>query len=189
MRMTREELIKQYPYWNEDRHDIVKAMYGDIPLIVWDKAYYESWSTYDGTCANIDGVNAYMYSQNGDYYIYRTLIGEIFISTAGKVLGGSITVKYRGISYTVALNLMYGWRALDILKLSGEKVRGFSNKDGTGSPSNSFRTEELDRETIEKILSVDISDYGESVHSFITECTNLYNEDSANYIMEKTFNM
>lgn len=33
MRLSREELLKQYPYWNEENNDIVKVMYGDEPLI------------------------------------------------------------------------------------------------------------------------------------------------------------
>lgn len=189
MRMSRDELMQIYPIWNEHMHDIVKVMYGEDPLILWNEEYYKRWSTYTGTASNIEGVNAYMWSQNGDYYIYRTLIGEIYITTSGKVLGGSINVKYRGVSYNIYLNFMYGFKALDIMRLSGEKVRGFSTKDGTGSPSNRHRTEELDREIIEKVLNVDLSDYGESVHSFIRECSNLYNEDSTNYIMEKTFEM
>lgn len=187
MRKNRDELMQIYPIWNEQRHDIVKVMYGEDPLILWNEEYYKRWSTYTGTASNIESVNAYMWSQNGDYYVYRTLIGEIYITISGKVLGGNINVKYRGVSYSIHLNLMYGFKAMDILKLSGEKVKGFSTKDGTGSPSNKYRTEELDRETIEKVLSVDLSDYGESIHKFIRECISLYDEDSTNYIMEKTF--
>ena len=37
MRKTREELIKTYSYWNEDGHDIVETLYGDIPHIIYNK--------------------------------------------------------------------------------------------------------------------------------------------------------
>lgn len=189
MRMSRDELMRMYPSWNEERHDIVKVWYGEEPLFLWNEEYYKRWSTYTGTASNIEGVNAYMWSQNGDYYIYRTLIGEIYITTSGKVLGGDISVKYKGATYNITLNLMYGFKALTILKLSGVKVKGFATKDGIGSPSNKHRTEEMDKETIEKVLSTDLKDYGESIQSFIRECINLYNEDSTNHIMEKTFEM
>lgn len=190
MRMSRDELIEKYPCWNEERHDIVRVMYGDDPLILWNEEYYKRWSTYTGTASNIEAVNAYMWSQNGDYNIYRTLVGEIYITTEGRVLGGSINVKYRGVTYTLSLNLMYGFRSLDILKLSGEKVRGFSNVGGLGSPSNSLRTEELNKETTEKILfDLDLSDYGESVKKFMEMCGVVYTEDSVNHILEKTFEL
>lgn len=186
MRKSREELMQIYPIWNEQRHDIVRIMYGDDPLILWNEEYYKRWSTYTGTASNIESVGAYMWHMNGDYSVYRTLIGEIYIATTGEVLGGSISVKYRGTTYTIHLNLMYGLKSLDILKLSGEKVRGFSNAGGLGSPSNNFRTEELDKEITKKILfDLDLSDYGESVKKFMEMCGAVYTEDSVNHIMEK----
>lgn len=35
MRMTREELIVKFPSWNNAKHDIVPALYGDIPSRIW----------------------------------------------------------------------------------------------------------------------------------------------------------
>ena len=190
MRLSRDELINMYPTWNEEKHDIVKVMYGEDPLVLWNKERYDNWVNLLGTCANIEGVNAYMWSQNGDYYIYRTLIGEIYITTDGKVLGGAVDVKYRGVSYGISLNLMYGLRSLEILKLSGGKVRGFSNKDGTGSPCRKQNTEELDKDIIEILLfNLDLRDYGDSVKRFMKMCGTLYNADSLNHILEKTFNL
>ena len=186
--MSRDEIIQLYPIWNEQRHDIVKVMYGEDPLIIWNEEYYKRWCTYTGTASNIEGVNAYMWSQNGDYFVYSTLIGEIYITTSGRVLGGTVNLKYRGLTYNIHLNLMYGFKALDILRLSGGKSVGFSSKDGTGSPASKNYTEELDKEHIEKVLNVDLSDYGESIHSFIRECITIYEEDNTNYILEKTFN-
>ena len=66
MRLSREELLKQYPIWNESKHNIVKIMYGDEPLVHYDKneylKYHNFWSK-DKTCANIMAVEAYIYSQ------------------------------------------------------------------------------------------------------------------------------
>ena len=95
-------------------------------------------------------------------------------------------VKYYGKTYDIILNEMYGLHSLTILRL-GDKVKGFCNKDGQGSPANKYRTEELDDETILKVLNVDLSDYGESIHKFIKACKDLYDKDNTNYIMDKCF--
>lgn len=189
MRLSREELLRMYPSWNEERHDIVKAFYGDIPLIEWNEEEYKRYCKLEGTLSNIEAVDAYIWTQNGDYSIYRTLIGEVYLTVGGKVMAGTIHLKYRGVTFTLSINLMYGMRALDILKLSGEKVKGFSNKGGTGSPSNKYRTEELDTEVIEKLFVTDLRDYGSSVRKFMRECIKLYEVDRVNHIMEKCFSM
>ena len=95
-------------------------------------------------------------------------------------------MKYRGKTYDIILNEMYGLHSLTILRL-GDKVKGFCNKDGQGSPSNKHSTEELNDETILKVLNVDLSDYGESIHKFVKACKDLYNKDNTNYIMDKCF--
>ena len=82
MRLSRNELLEMFPSWNEERHDIVKVFYGDIPLIEWNRAEYEKYSQLEGTLANIEAVEAYIWTQNGDYSIYRTLIGEIKIGAS-----------------------------------------------------------------------------------------------------------
>ena len=55
---------------------------------------------------------------------------------------------------------MYGLKALLILSLHGTgKVKGFYNKDEQGFPANQLHTEELEPNTIKKILSNPMSDY------------------------------
>lgn len=184
MRQMREELLEQFPSWNEDKHDIVKTFYGDEPLIIYNENEYQKYQTLTGTMANIMCSYAYVYSQNGEYNIYRTLIGEIFIKPDGVVLGGTISVKYRGKYHSIHLNMMYGWKTLDILKI-GENVVGFSNKDGTGSPS--INTKEMDKETIKKILNMPLDDYGVSIQKFMKTARQVYDMDGTNYIMEKRF--
>lgn len=179
MRKTKEELLFNNPCWNIEKHDIVKVMYGDIPLF-----------KVDGNNKYEDSVKMYIWRNYGDFYVYRTLRGEIGIKGFDTILYGSHNVTYRGITYSLDLNLMYGLKSLDILKLSGEKVKGFSNKDGIGSPSNKLRTEELDEETIYKILNCkDIEDYGVSVKCFMEKCKQIYELDKENYIMKKCFNL
>lgn len=184
MRQTREELLQQYPSWNENRHDIVKINYGDEPLIVQNENKYQEYQTLTGTMANIMCSYAYMYSQNGEYDVYRTLIGETYIRPDGTVLGGTVNVKYRGKPNSIHLNMMYGLKALDILRI-GETVVGFSNKDGIGS--SSLNTKEMDKETIEKILNSPLEDYGFGIQKFMECARHIYDMDGENWIMNKRF--
>lgn len=194
MRLTREELLNKHPIWNEERHDIVKTLYGDEPLIHYDEKEYNKYRDFwskDNTCANIGAIDDYIYSKNGTYDKYRTLIGEVMISENGDVLGGDICVKFGGMRYDIIINNMYGRHSLDILRLSGSgKVFGFSNKDGQGSPSSKRYTDELKDETINKVLnSKELNDYGSSISKFINVARDMYNSDKTNYIMDKTFEM
>lgn len=85
---------------------------------------------------------------------------------------------------------MYGLKVLSILYLRGTgKVKGFCNKDGQGSPANQLHTEELEPDTIKKILSNPMSDYGYRVQKFLQAARELYNEEPYNYIMQKTFDL
>ena len=125
-----------------------------------------------------------MWTQNGDYNNYYTLLGETHIKPDGTVLAGNINVKYRGKTHNIHLNMMYGWKALDILRI-GEWVVGFSNKDGQGSPS--IMTKEMDTETIEKILNMPLEDYGYGIQKFMETAREVYDMDTMNYIMDKRF--
>ena len=188
MRMTREELLEKFPSWNESRHDIVAVNYGDEPLIHYDQEEYERYQNYwskDNIFANIMAADAYIYSQNRTYDEYRTLIGEVRITEDGRVLCGDVNVKYRGKTHNIILNTMYGFKKLDILRLGGEYVVGFSSADGQGSPSR--YTKEMDTETIERILNDPLSDYGIGIQKFMEVARELYAEDTTNHIMEKRF--
>ena len=188
MRITREELLEKYPSWNESRHDIIAVNYGDEPLIHYDQEEYERYQNYwskDSIFANIMAADAYIYSQNGTYDEYRTLIGKVHIAEDGRVLCGDVDVKYRGKTHNIILNTMYGFKKLDILRLGGEYVVGFSNVDGQGSPSR--YTKEMDAETIERILNDPLSDYGIGIRKFMEAARELYTEDTTNHIMEKRF--
>lgn len=190
MRMTNEELKSKYSSnWNEEKHDIGRVMYGDDPLIVYDDAEHSRHLYWvERGLGNLSAIDDYIFCLNGKYNKYETLIGSIYISQDETVLCGDLLLKYNGKIYNIILNQMYGWNKLDILRI-GQKVKGFSNSDGQGSPSNKWNTEELDKETIEKLWSRDISDYGNSVHKFLNACKELYYKDTTNHIMEKCFTL
>ena len=186
MRMTREELKeKWFPSWNESRHDIVAVNYGDEPLIRYNREEYKKYQKLTGTLANLECSNAYIYSQNGNYNLYRTLIGEVYIAEDGRVLCGDVNVKYRGKVHNIIFNRMYGFKNLDVLRLSGDYVVGFSNAGGQGSPS--IRTKEMDKDLIERILNDKLEDYGYAIQRFMEAARELYAEDTTNHIMEKRF--
>lgn len=187
MRLTREELLDKYPSWNESKHDIVKTFYGDIPLVVYNEKQYEWFKTLTDTLANIEAVDAYIYTQNGNYNKYSTLIGDVYISEKGNVLSGSVKVKYHGFIHNIFLNLMYGKSCLSIMRHTSETTTGFSNKDGLSSPSIKAHTKELDNKTIEKILNTPLKDYGESIQKFMESARKLYEQDKTNYIKEKGY--
>ena len=80
---------------------------------------------------------------------------------------------------------MYGFKKLDILRLGGDNVVGFSNADGQGSPSR--YTKEMDKDLIERILNDKLEDYGYAIQRFMEAARELYVEDTTNHIMEKRF--
>ena len=94
MRLSNEELKQRYVSdWNDERHDIGRVMYGDDPLIVYDEREYTRYQELTGTLGNLECANAYIYSQNGKYNLYRTLIGEIYIAEDSRVWCGNINIK------------------------------------------------------------------------------------------------
>lgn len=186
MRMTREELKeKWFTSWNDSRNDIVAVQYGDEPLFRYDQEEYEKFQKLTGTLANIEAVDAYIYSQNGNYDEYRTLVGTVKIAEDGRVLCGDVNIKYRGKIHNIIVNRMYGFYKLDILRMSSGKVVGFSNADGQGSPS--IYTEEMDKDLIERILNDSMEDYGYGIQKFMECAREMYAQDNVNHIMEKRF--
>ena len=49
-----------------------------------------------------------------------------------------------------------------------------------------MNTKELEAETIEKVLTTDLRDFGASIRKFMREAVKLWNEDNTNFIMSKT---
>lgn len=193
MRLTNEEILIQFPSWaNHPSGNIQQVRYGDIPDYQYTQDSYNRYQTEtDRHILNIGCANAYIYSNYGTYDIYKTIPGDIYIQTSTQqILHGSINIPYRNKPITIHVNLMYGLKALSILSLRGTgKVKGFCNKDGQGSPANQLNTEELEPDTIKKILSNPMSYYGYGVQKFLQAARELYTKDSYNYIMSKTFDI
>lgn len=192
MRKTREELLKIHPSWNEEKHDIVKVFYGDIPLYAYTAEDYMKYiGLEDGTYKNLCTKDAYIWSQMGDFSLYRTLMGEIYLFHNNGSISGDFRVKNGNYDYpcTINLNQMYGLKSLDLIQICTRKVIGFSNIDGIGSPCIKQKTEEMKDETIIKLLNSDISDYGEVVKDFFKQCLLVYNDNNKNHIMNKCFSI
>lgn len=190
MRLTREELLQQHTIWNEEKHDIVATMYGDIPLVIYDEEQYKkdlAWAEKDSTIGNISAIDRYIYTQNGAYFKYRTLHGDIYIHRdTNKVLCGEFDIRYNGQVYNIIYNNMYGFNALTISRLSGSgKVAWWCNKDGQSSPCIRKNTTELSDEVIQKVLKHNsLKDYGISVRFFISAVKKMYNSDKTNHISD-----
>lgn len=184
MRMTNEELLVKYPSWNTDRHDIGKVMYGDEPLIKWNRERYNDFLKLTGTPANLQAAEAFIYTHYGGYHIYNTLIGRVYITIDGRILCGDINIHHKGCN-SVSLNEMYGLNALDIVKIGTQNVTGFSNANGIGSPS--IYTKEMDAETVIKIINNEMEDYGFGIQKFMEAVRKRYYADTNNCIMDKRF--
>ena len=191
MRQTKEQILTQFPSWSNHPKDIVKVRYGDIPDCTYTQENYDYWETLTGTSKNITYTNAFIYLVNGSYDIYKTEIGDIYIHhDTQQLMCGSISIPYRNKPMTATINLMYGLKVFTLLDLNGTgKVKGFCTKDGYGSPTNHLNTEEFEPDTIKKILSNPMSDYGYGVQKFMDVVRRLYDEEPYNYIMEKTFEL
>jgi len=189
MRHTREELLDICCGWNEDRHDIVKVFYGDIPLIHYDEGEYQRYQKFAEECPDVGalgGVEAYIYSMNGTYNIYRTLMGDIRIHEDGRVLCGDLTFKVGQSKYTLSINRMYGWNGLSVHKHHHDVgCIAFANNDGGGATSAKIK--ELDKDIVEKVLNKEFKDYGESVKKFMEAAREVYAIDPVNHIMERPF--
>lgn len=184
MRLTERELLEQQPYWNTATNDIVAVKYGDSPLYIWNEERMNKWRETSGTLANIQAVDAFIYTNYGTYSVYETLLGKIYITENNSVLAGDINVQHSGQKYNIILNNMYGTKSLDILRI-GSTVTGFSNLHGQGSPSR--LTKELNAETVGKILNQKLEEYGVGVQKFMDMARDVYKEDPENHIMEKLF--
>lgn len=192
MRQTKEQILTQFPSWsNHPSGDIVAVRYGDIPDCTYTQKDYDHWQTLTDTLSNITYSNAFIYSVNGSYDIYKTIACDIYIHhSTQQLMHGAISIPYRNKPIQAYINLMYGFKALSLLDLKGTgNVKGFCNKDGQGSPANHLHTEEFELDTIKKILSNPMTDYGYAVQKFMDVARKIYEEEPYNYIMEKTFEL
>lgn len=182
MRMTREDFLTKYPSWNENRHDIVACMYGDVPVKCWDANEYHEWRKLEGTLSNINAVEAYMYVQNGEYSIYNTEIGRVCITKDNKVISGEINVQYKGKNNIIYLNNQNDMVGLSIFRI-GQELIGWRNQYGVRSYFT--RTKKMDMDMAYEILHQKLEDYGFGVQMFMKTAREIFISDVENWIMIK----
>lgn len=168
-----------------------ETRYGRISTVHWNKDKFNAWTRIsDETLSNIEAIEAYIWHSYGDYYIYQTYVGDVYITENGVVLSGSVNIKDRNSIYEVIVNNLYGHHGLTILQLGHNGlVRGWCNLDGQGSPAIKKNTSELDADVIDRVLSHEFEDYGECMYKLMLAARNIYAEDKTNHIMSKTFEL
>lgn len=183
IRLSKEYLTGRFPSWN-DKQDIVKVMYGDEPLYIVDRVV----ETDNSTINNIFGVQNYIFTRNGKYAKYRTLIGEIAINAEGNVLYGELGIKYRRKMHRVFLTNMYGRRILKIICVyHGGHIKGWSNFKIISLSGFLKLNDELPIKTVNKLFQQkDLKDYGESVQKFVAECSSIV-EESDNHFLDELY--
>lgn len=181
MRSSKEDLKEQFPSWN-DKQDIIKVMYGDEPLCIVDRVI----ETDNPTINNIYGVQNYIFTCNGKYEKYQTLIGSVAINADGNILYGNVGIKYRGKIHDVFLNNIYGKETLKIICIYHDgHIKGWSNVE-TMSPSRVQKlNDELPIDTVNKLFQRKyLQDYGESVQKFIAECRSVVAKSDNHFLDE-----
>lgn len=148
MRLTNSQILTQFPSWvNHPSGNIQQVRYGDIPDCQYTPDSYNRYqSETDRHILNIGCTNAYIYSNYGTYYIYKTIPGDVYIQTSTQqILHGSINIPCRNKPITIYVNFTYGLKALSILSIRGTgKVKGFYNKDEQGFSANHLSTKDSD---------------------------------------------
>ena len=173
MRLSREELLKQYPCWNEENNDIVKVMYGDEPLIKWthDRVRWENEKDKDpdSIVATLNTVEHYIVARCGDFGDYRTMIGGVKVLTRNRIGACDINIKYNGKTYNLMLNELYG---KTIMSLSLNTSTIYRTYDiGQDSSWISTRWKPMDKEEALKVVDVKrVADYGDVVKRAVERC-------------------
>lgn len=173
MRLTREELLKQYPYWNEKNNDIVKVMYGDEPLIKWthDRVRWENEKDKDpdSIVATLNTVEHYIVARCGDFGDYRTMIGGVKVLTRNRIGSCDINIKYNGKTYNLMLNELYG---KTIMSLSLNTSTIYRTYDiGQDSSWISIKWTPMSKEEALKVVDVKhVADYGDVVKRAVERC-------------------
>ena len=173
MRLSREELLKQYPYWNEENNDIVKVMYGDEPLIKWthDRVRWENEKDRDPeqTIATLNAVDHWIVARCGDFGDYRTMIGGVKVLTRNRIGACDINIKFNGKTYNLILNELYG---KTIMSLSLNTSTIYRTYDiGQDSSWISTRWTPMSKEEALKVVDVKrVADYGDVVKRAVERC-------------------
>lgn len=191
MRKTHEELAFEYPSFAISFGDrLVSVLYGDEPMFYYNREHYETvkgWSLKVKTIANIVAVEQYMYANYGDYVLYRTLAGEIYIKADGEILAASIGVKHSNKNYDIRLNRMYGHDSFSI-SYNPYSFNGLYQIWTYGDISYPVPKvyQLMEYDLVMKIVNVK-HDYGKSYQSVLDYCKSILKKDKKNY--DKTFHI
>lgn len=178
MRLSEKELKEKYAGgWNDKKGNIVSVLYGDIPHTIWNEETFGKL-TYDN-------LNRYIYTREGEFDEYYTLLGGSRIKKDGTVLCCDITVKYRGLTWSIMLNELYGYHKLSITYLPhGDGIiQGWCTKGDSIakilSPTGRYKNTEHD------ILSIlddaRVKEYGYGIKQALKRCRELYMSSPTNY--------
>lgn len=182
MRLSEEELKKKYAAsWNDKKGNIVSVLYGDIPHTVWDAETFKrlTWDT----------LNRYIYANVGEFDEYYTLLGGSRIKKDGTVLCCDINVKYRGLTWSITLNELYGYHRLSILYLPyGDGIiQGWSTKDNSIakilSPTGKYKN--IEHDILSILDDARVEEYGYGIKQALKRCRELYLSDTTNYFDER----
>jgi hypothetical protein len=176
MRLTREELLEQYPYWNEENNDIVKVMYGDEPLIKWthDRVRWENEKDKDpdSIVATLNTVEHYIVARCGDFGDYRPMIGGVKVLTRNRIGSCDINIKYNGKTYNLMLNELYGKTIMSLTLNTSTIYRTYDI--GQDSSWISTRWTPMSKEEALKVVDVKrVADYGDVVKRAVERCREL----------------
>lgn len=183
MRKTNAALAADYPSYAETLGDrIGTVLYGDEPMINYNKEYYDRMailSEKDNTIANLLGIDQYVYKANGDFLVYRMLCGDIYTKPDGTILSASVVVKCRGKIYKVWLFRMYGDDRFSITYNSGGGVYQIwcGTEDKYYAPLT-YKLMEYD--TAMSVVSVK-HDYGKVYQDVLDICKDKLLNDKNNY--------
>ena len=191
MRKTHDELAFQYPSYAKSLGDrLVPVLYGDEPMHNYNREHYENMKRLtdkDEHLANICAIDQYIYANYGDYLLYKTFAGDIYIKPNGDILAASIGVKYSGKNYDIRLNRMYGHDSFSI-SYNPYSFDGLYQIWTYGDISYPVPKvyQLMDYDLVMKIVNVK-HDYGKSYQSVLDYCKSVLEKDKKNY--DKTFHI
>ena len=187
MRLTKEELLKKYT-WNTDNPmngDIVAVKYGDIPLThyTWDRVRMENSDRYgymdndlDRHYANVIAVDHYIFSQEGEFSKYDTIIGGVRVFRNWHIGTVDLIIKYNGHTYNLTMCDLYGKMIMHLTLITASTYRAFDV--GESSKWISTHWTEMSKEEALKVLDVKrVADYGSVIKMAINKAREVIEND------------
>lgn len=187
MRLTKEELLSKHS-WNINNPyngDIVAVLYGDIPHMRYNydtvrmqnsnrMGYFDN--DLDDTIAAIQGVDHYIYSQEGDFAKYYTLIGGVRVFKNWFIGTADLNIKYNGHIYNLTLCDLYGRTELHLSLNTSSIFRTYDI--GSSSKWISTKWTPMSKEEALKVVDVKrVADYGDVIKMAVEKCRKIIEEN------------